>query len=372
MKVAIVHDWLTNPGGAEKVVLAMSEAFPEAPIYTSVYDKAKMPAFSGKDVRTTWLQSLPFGLGRFHKLFPILRVWAFRSLDLSEFDVILSSSSAEAKQVRKRREGQVHICYCHTPIRYYWSHALEYFLHPGFGFLFNILVRIGFVLTLPLMRIADYRAAQRVDEFLANSEEVKKRILKYYRRRAEVVYPPVDVKEFTPAPVGGRGEFFVTVARQVPYKRVDLAVQACAELGLELEVFGTGPEHGKLVKLAGSGSKIQFFDGKDRGQVVRALETARGFIFPAEEDFGIVTVEALAAGAPVVAYGCGGSAEIVESGVTGELFAEQNVESVKDAVQKLLATKYAILQLQNRAKRFGKPLFITKVRKIVRDGVNST
>jgi len=174
-KVAIVHDWLTNMGGAEKVVLALHEAFPEAPIFTSVYTPETMPEFQGLDVRTTSLQKLPPKLRRLHRLFPTMRVKAFRNLDLSAYDIIISSSSAEAKQVRKTRPDQVHICYCHTPIRYYWSHYQEYKKDPGLGRL-NPLIRLAVPFLVPKQRRLDFQAAQNVDLFIANSTEVQKRI----------------------------------------------------------------------------------------------------------------------------------------------------------------------------------------------------
>lgn len=367
-KVAIVADWLTNMGGAEKVVLAMHEAFPEAPIYTSVYEPSKMPAFKGLDVRTTWLQKWPRFIRVFHKFFPVLRVWAFRSLDLSEFDIILSSSSAESKQVRKTRPGQIHICYCHTPIRYYWSHYHEYKKDPGFGKL-NWLIRLAMPFFVPAMKRYDFKAAQEVDFFIANSSEVQKRISRYYKKDSVVVHPPVDIDRFKPA--AKRQNFYVALGRQVPYKRIDLAVKAATELNLPLKVFGNGSQHTELVKMAGPSVSFytdRFGDASDTA-VNEALNNARGYIFPAEEDFGIVQVEALAAGAPVIAYGKGGALDIVEDGVSGILFHEQTVESLKIALKELEATQSAFkpATLRRVAQRFAKVLFISKLQKVVND-----
>ncbi|MDQ5932590.1 MAG: hypothetical protein QG649_675, partial [Patescibacteria group bacterium] len=245
-KVAIVADWLTNMGGAENVVLALAEAFPGAPIYTSTYAPEAMPKFAKYDVRTTYLQRLPRPLRKLHKLLPMLRVNALKHLDLSEFDVIISSSSAEAKQVRKTRAGQIHICYCHTPIRYYWSHYDEYKQDPGFGRL-NWLVRLLMPLIVPGLKRADFEAAQRVDVFIANSTEVQKRITKYYGQPSTVVHPPVDVDRFTPA--RERGDHYVTLGRQVPYKHHDLAVSAATKLNLTLKVYGSGSQHELLRQL---------------------------------------------------------------------------------------------------------------------------
>ncbi len=363
-KIAIVHDWLTNKAGAENVVLALHKAFPGAPVYTSVYTPEKMPDFKNIDVRTTYLQKMPRPLRSLHKFFPYLRVRAFRSLDLSAYDVIISSSSAEAKQVRKSRPDQLHICYCHTPIRYYWSHYREYKKDPGFG-KFNWLVRLAMPLMVPSLKKADYRAAQDVDMFLANSTEVQKRIQRYYKQPSTVLHPPVDVQRFTPQKT--RGEYFVALGRQVPYKRIDLAVQACSELGVPLKVFGSGSEHERLVAMAGL--NVEFFSNRTGDAsdvaVARALESAKGFIFPAEEDFGIVPVEAMAAGAPVIAYGYGGVLDSVTNGETGVLFENQTVESLKAALQKFETEKFLVTVLRNRAKRFDESLFVMKIQNIV-------
>ncbi len=365
-KVAIVADWLTNMGGAERVVLALHEAFPDAPIYTSTFVPDKMPAFAGLDVRTTRLQRLPRPLRKLHKFFPMQRVRAFRDLDLSEYDIIISSSSAEAKQVRKSRPDQIHICYCHTPIRYYWSHYEEYRSDPGFGKL-NWLIRIAMPFFVPPLKKADYQAAQNVNVFVANSTEVQKRIKKYYDKPSTVIHPPVDVDRFEPA--RQRGDYYVAVGRQVHYKRIDLAVAAATELSVPLRVYGNGSEHQQLV--AQAGPTVQFFtdrftDASDAA-VTDALNHARGFIFPAEEDFGIVAVEALAAGAPVIALSRGGSKDIVEDGVSGVLFRDQTTEAVANAIRYTESINFLPGTLRRKAKRFDKSLFITKIRKVVRD-----
>lgn len=362
-KIAIVADWLTNMGGAEEVVLALAEAFPGAPIFTSTYVPEKMLRFHNLDVRTTYLQRLPGPLKKLHKFFPTMRVHAFRRLDLSEFDIIISSSSAEAKQVRKTRPDQIHICYCHTPIRYYWSHYDEYKKDPGFGKL-NWLVRLAMPLFVPRQRKLDYEAAQNIDIFVANSSECQKRIKKYYGRKSTVVHPPVTTSRFAPA--RERGNHYVTLGRQVRYKRYDLAVGACTRLGVPLIVFGNGSEHQNLVDIAGPTIEFRterFGDASDE-EYEKALATAKGFVFPSEEDFGIVSVEALAAGAPVIGYAHGGTIDIVSDGETGVLFAEQEVEDVVAAIKRAEHIKFFPSKLTRTAKRFDKSLFITKMRKI--------
>ncbi len=363
-KIAIVADWLTNMAGAENVVLALAEAFPGAPVYTSVYTPETMPAFDKIDVRTTYLQNLPKPLRRLHKFFPMLRVNAFRRLDLSEFDIIISNSSAEAKQVRKTRPDQIHICYCLTPIRYYWSHYDDYKRDPGFGKL-NWLVRLFMPLIVPGLKRADYEAAQRVDSFIAISTEIQKRITRYYGQPSTIVHPPVDVDRFSPN--RERGDYYVTLGRQVPYKHHDLAVQAATALNVPLKVYGNGSEHERLKQLAGP--TIEFFTERfgnaSDDAVTTALNSAKGFIFPAEEDFGIVSVEALAAGAPVIAFGKAGALDIVQDGESGVLFEEQTTASVAEAIKKAERIDFKPALLRRKAKRFDKGLFITKIHTVV-------
>lgn len=366
-KIAIVTDWITDMGGVARVDIALHEAFPDAPIYTSVYepDALAREHFDGLDIRTTWLQKLPKSLRKLQRLFPMLRVKAFRDLDLSEFDIIISSSSAESKQVRKTRPGQVHICYCHTPIRYYWSHYDEYRKDPGLGKL-NFLVRLAMPILVPPLKRADYRAAQEVDVFIANSSEVQKRIKQYYGKSSTVVHPPVDVDRFTKysQPLSKR-HGYLAHGRQVPYKRVDLAVEACTELGLPLTVSGNGPEHENLI--AKAGETVKFVSNLSDQEVAELFGSVKGFIFPAQEDFGIVQVEALAAGTPVIAYAHGGSEDIIKPGEGGITFRKQNAVSLEGALKEAEQTAFQPATLQRIAKRFHKTLFISKIQKIVND-----
>lgn len=365
-KIAIVADWLTSYGGAERVVVALHEAFPTAPIYTSVYEPepALAEALAGATIRTTWIQRFPHSLRRFHKWFPVIRVWAFRALDLSDYDVILASTIAESKHVRKTRPDQVLISYCHTPVRYYWSHYKDYKKDPGFGH-HNWIVRLLIPLFVPGQRKLDFAAAQKVDVFIANSTEVQKRIQQYYKRPSTVVHPPVEVDRFEPART--RGDYYVALGRQVPYKRIDLAVAAATQLGIPLRVYGNGSEHQRLVAMAGP--TVQFFTdrfGNASDSVVAAsLNGAKGYLFPAEEDFGIVQAEALASGTPVIAYGRGGALDIVQDGESGVLFDSQSVTSLVAAIKKAESITFLPGTLRRKAKRFDKGLFITKIRQVV-------
>lgn len=367
-RVAIVCDFLTVMGGAENVVLAMHEAFPDAPIYTAIYNEKKMPQFKELDVRTSRLQKYPRIIRKYHKLFPTLAVKAMRKLDLSEFDIILTSSYLHGHQVTKTRKDQVVINYCHTPPRYYWSHYDEYRKNPGYGKL-NPIVRTLMPLMVPHQRALDIEAADKVDVFIANSTETQQRIADYYERKSIVIHPPVDTRRF--APSKNRGDHYVTSGRQLPYKRHDLAVNSATALGKKLYVFGDGPMHSQLVESAGPTVEFRtdrFGDASD-AELERLLTTARGFIFGAEEDFGIVTVEALAAGTPVIGYAKAGTLDIVEDGISGVLFKDQTVYSVMQAIKRAEKIQFSPLTLQRKAKRFDKTLFINKIRKVVSDNV---
>ena len=363
-KIAIVHDWLTTAGGAEVVVAEMHKLFPKAPIYTSVYNPSAVPAFKNADVRTTYLQDkLPTKLRYRHTLWPTLRAKAFRALDLSEFDIIISSSSAEAKAVRKTRPDQIHIAYIHTPIRYYWSHYEEFRREFKFGAL-TPFIRPFIPALVKRMRKLDLESIKDIDVLIANSEVTQARIKQYYKRASTVVHPPVDVERFTPAPKGDRSGY-VLWGRHVPYKRFDLAVQAANQLGAQLTIIGSGPDTARLKKLAGP--TVRFVGRVSDKELVRLAQSAKGFLFPNEEDFGISAVEALAAGTPVIAYAKGGALDIVQDGETGVLFDHQTVESLVAAIKRFETMQFLPATLHRKAKRFDKSLFATRILKIVRD-----
>jgi glycosyltransferase involved in cell wall biosynthesis len=366
-KIAIVAEFLNIMGGAENVVLALHEAFPSAPVYTAIYEPEKLvPKFKEIDVRTTWLQKLPSKLRKMHKLFPILQVKAFRDLDLSDFDIIITSSYLNANQVRKTRKDQLLISYCHTPARYYWSHYNQYKKQPGIGRL-DPIIRLLIPLLVPHQRKLDYAAAQKVDLFIANSTETQRRIKKYYNRPSIVIHPPVDVGRFEPA--RERDRYYVTTGRQLPYKRYDLVVAACTKLGIPLKVFGNGPEHKKLVKMAGPTVSFytdRFGDASD-AELENALNHAKGWIYAAEEDFGIVQVEALAAGAPVITYGKGGALDIAQDMESGVLFYQQTTGAVIDAIKRAEQVDFLPATLNRKSRRFDKSLFLTKIKKVVGD-----
>lgn len=365
-KIAIVHDWLTVMGGAEPLVLELHKLFPDAPVYTSVYDKEKMPAFADVHVRTTYLQKiLPKFIRYKHILWPVLRAYAFRKLDLSEFDIIISSSSAEAKAVRKTRPGQIHISYIHTPVRYYYSHYDEFKKEFNFGWL-TPFIRPIIPPFVAWMRRLDLKSVKDIDVFIANSTVTQQRIKQYYKKPSTIVYPPVDVDRFTPSPKGKR-QGYVVWGRHVPYKRFDLAIQACNKLGLPLTVVGTGADTERLKKLAGP--TVRFAGRVSDEELANIVQASKACLFPNEEDFGLVAVEALAAGTPVIAYAKGGALDIVQNGETGVLFNTQSVDALADAIKRFETMSFLPATLHRKAKRFDKRLFATKIQKIVGDAI---
>ena len=365
-KIAIVHDWLTVAGGAEVVVAELHKLFPKAPIYTSVFNPKALPGLKGLDIRTTYLQEkIPAKLRYKHILWPTLRAKAFRALDLSEFDVIISSSSAEAKAVRKTRPDQVHIAYIHTPIRYYWSHYEEFKKEFKLG-IFTPFIRPVIPYFVKRMRVLDLESIKDIDVIIANSEVTQARIKQYYKRSSTVVHPPVDVERFTPPPKGDRSGYILW-GRHVPYKRFDLAVEACNKLGAQLTIIGSGTDTARLKKLAGP--TITFTGRVSDKELVRLAQSAKGFLFPNEEDFGISAVESLAAGTPVIAYAKGGALDIVQDGETGVLFKDQTVESLVAAMKRFETLSFLPATLHRKAKRFDKRLFDTRILKIVADSI---
>ena len=350
-------------GGAEPLLLELHKIYPDAPIYTSVYNKDAMPAFSGCDVRTTYLQKvLPKFIRYNHTLWPVLRAYAFTKLDLSDYDIIISSSSAEAKSVKKSPNA-VHICYCHTPIRYYWSHYDEFRREFNFGIL-TPFIRPFIPFFVKRMRKLDLKSISGIDIFIANSTVTSERIKKYYGRSSTIIYPPIETAKFMPPPNNDRSGF-VMWGRHVPYKRFDLAIQACNKLAIPLTVVSSGPDTNRLKKLAGP--TIKFTGRVSDKKLVDIAQHSKAFIFPNEEDFGMSAAESIASGTPVIAYARGGALDIVQDGETGILFYEQTVDSLIEAIKKLDNYKFLPSTLYRKSKRFDKSLFVTKIRKVISD-----
>lgn len=354
LKVALVHDWLIG-GGAEKVVEALHELYPDAPIYTSYATDEWRQKLNGQ-VRTGYLQSL----GPLRKYLPFLRAWWFSHLDLSNYDLVISSSGAEAKGV-KVGAGTVHINYCHAPTHYYWSRYNDYLKHPGFGLL-DPLARLGLKLFVGPMRRWDHKAAQRPRFMIANSTHTQSEIKKYYGRDSIVIHPPVDVERFSNTSSTKREGFIIT-GRQTPYKRVDLAVTACSAVNAPLTVVGDGPDNKKLKGLAGP--SVTFLDWVSNEEVVMRLQSVQAFLFPGVDDFGISAVEALAAGTPVIAYKGGGALDYVVPGKTGEFFSPQTSEALIQALKSFNPDKYNQDDIKAHAAQFSKKNFTQKLKAYV-------
>ncbi|HSX06287.1 MAG TPA: glycosyltransferase [Candidatus Saccharimonadia bacterium] len=356
LKVAIVQDWLVG-GGAELVVEQLHQLYPDAPIYTS-YSTKEWRSRLDNQVRTGWLQ--PFG--RLRKFIPFLRIWWFTHLDLSEYDLVISSSGAEAKGIRVP-EGTLHINYCHAPTHYYWSRYDEYMERPGFG-AFDWLARIGLRILVAPLRKWDYKAAQRPDYLIANSRHIKAEIKKYYGRDSVVIHPPVYMERFQKSKNRRLPrEGFLIAGRQTPYKRFDIAVAACNQAEELLTVIGDGPDHTRLRKIAGH--DITFL-GKVSDEVAeQEFSSANAFLFPVLDDFGVVAVEALAAGTPVIAYKGGGALDYVIPGKTGEFFTEQTPEALAKVLKNFKPERYSAPAIATFAERFSKENFRRQITQYV-------
>lgn len=359
VRTALVHDYLAQSGGAERVAAALHDLFPGAPLYTSVYDqKATLPCFAGRDIRTSFLQSWPVATRRLHKLALAYYPTAFEQFDFGGYDLVLSSSSAFAKGVITGPDT-CHVCYCHTPARFAWR-PHDYLRQSRRIRLMAPILR-G---VLRNLRTWDIASAQRVDYFIANSHNVARRIRKHYRREVgAVIYPPVQVDKYQPVPQSEIGSHFLVVSRLVGYKRVDLAVQACNALKAPLRVVGTGPEMADLRRKAGP--TIRFLGRLSDAEVAAEYACCRALIFPGEEDFGLTPLECMASGRPVVAYGAGGALETVQEGKTGLFFSEQTTESLAAALLAVGRLPLVPEALQAHAMAFDLPVFQSQMRQFV-------
>jgi glycosyltransferase involved in cell wall biosynthesis len=362
MKVAIVHDYLNQMGGAERVVLALHEIFPEAPVYTSIYDPARVdPAFQHMDIRTSFMQKLPL-VTKHHQPYLPFYPFAMEQLDVRGYDLVLSSSSAFGKGVITKPET-LHICYCHTPMRWCWNYE-EYVEREQLGKVARSI--LPFFITG--LRIWDQTSAMRVDHFIANSPVVAERIRKYYRREAVVIPPPVDVSRF---PFDGNAQpedYFLVVSRLIPYKRIDLAIEACNLLRLPLVIIGGGRDEARLRKMAGP--TIRFMGRLSDQEVLHYFAHCRAFLFPGEEDFGITPLEAQAAGRPVIAYGAGGALASIIDGITGAFFHEQTVESLAAVLAEFNERMYNPYVIHNHALEFDTPRFRRRILQFVEAKLN--
>lgn len=357
-KVAIVTSWISGVGGSERLVYQLHRQFPEAPIYTATYEPDGSKLFKHAQIKTSWMQRLPKFMRR-HQLLTLPRQWHFGHMKLRGYDVVISAGSSEEKAILVVSGKHINICY--TPTLYYWIKPDNYLGGLGSDSV-NPLWRLGLKIMLPAMKRWDRKAARRPDKMYAISTVVQTRIKKFYGRNSEILFPPADLERFE-TDGNQKREGFVVFGRQVTHKRIDLAIAACNELSVNLTVVGDGPEHERLMRMAGP--TIAFKSNVSDDEMVRYIGTAKAFLFPNEEDFGIVAVEAQAAGTPVIAYRGGGALDTVVEGVTGEFFNEQTVDSLSRVIKNFnykLYNRQAILQ---NAERFSNENFAKNVAKAV-------
>lgn len=356
MKVALLHYWLTNVRGGEKVLAALGELFPEADIFTHAYRPERMDGLlGGRRVTESFIARLPLGRRHPQAYLPLLPA-ASRSLNLDGYDLVISSESGPIKGIRKPK-GARHICYCHTPMRYLWDMHEAYYRAAGLGGKLAMRLFTGY------LRREDLKSAESVDRFVANSAFVAERIRRIYGRESTVVHPPVDVEFY------GRGtfpkqDFYLLAGQLIPYKRPELAVEACMRMGRPLVVAGDGSLREKLMRLAGGHPGIRFLGRVSDEVLRRCYAEARALIFPGEEDFGIVPVEAQAAGTPVIALGTGGVLETVRAMETGLFFEKASVDALCGAIEAFEARAWSPEACRANAARFARPRFAAGMRKV--------
>jgi len=367
MKVAIVHDWITNLGGGEECLKELAELFPEAPIYTLVSTKESLQRSNIKEQRVTnsFIQKLPFGNKKYRSLLALFPL-AIEQFDLSEFDVIISSSSSVAKGVLVH-SNQLHICYCHSPIRYAWDLHHQYLkeagLHKGVkGFIAKSI--------LHYIRNWDVSTHYRVDEFIANSEYISKRIKRVYGRSSTVIYPPVRTDHFQFS--DQKEDFYLTVSRLVPYKKVDLIAEAFSKLpNHKLVIIGDGPQMKKVKKISSNVTNIEVKGYQEFEIVKDHMQRAKGFVFAAEEDFGIVPVEAQACGTPVICFGKGGTLETVKNEKTGVYFQKQTPDSIIKAIEKFEKIDFDYKYIREHSQKFKSEKFRNKIKNLIQKRSNA-
>jgi len=353
MKIAIVHDWLVSLGGAEEVILALHKIFPDAPIFTSLLSKECRSYLPDASIQTSFLNKLPMAKKKREWLLPFLPL-AFESFNFKGFDVVISSSAIAAKSIITQPE-QLHICYCHTPTRFLWMPAIDRRMPKNF-----------FAMALATyLRVWDVFAAKRPDFFIANSLNTQANIWKYYRRKSEVVYPPIDFELYKKVPLSKIGNYYLTISRLVWQKRIDIIIRAFIKNGLPLKIVGTGREEKKLKALAKGYKNIEFLGFVDNDTKKELLSHCKAFVFMSFEDFGIAPVEALAAGRPVIAYGQGGALEYVLPHKTGLLVEAQNEEALNNAIHQFEHLNFDPEVCRRQAKKFDFPIFQKRIKEIV-------
>lgn len=357
MKIAIVHDYLNQMGGAEKVVEVFHDMFPAAPIFTSVYVPDNVSKkLQGADVRTSFMQKLPL-VRKFSRQYLAIYPYAFEFFDFSDYDVVLSSSSAFAKGIITGPDT-CHICYCHTPMRFAW----QYYSYIERERLNNF-IRAILPYVVHRVRRWDEITVNRVDHYVSNSHEVERRIRKYYRRNSTVICPPAETHRFRVTEQDDG--YFVIMSRLLPYKKIDIAVQAANMLKVPLKIIGIGRDEERLKEMAGP--TVEFLGRLSDDDVVDCLQRSRALIFPGLEDFGIVPVEAMACGKPVIAYCRGGALDTVIDGVSGMFFREQTPQALADVMSVFRVADYNPYTIRQHAETFDVSVFRRKMRSFIEE-----
>jgi glycosyltransferase involved in cell wall biosynthesis len=362
-KIAIVCDWIKDWGGAEVVLEQILEAFPQADIFTSVFWQEWNPIFEGRKITTSFIQRIPF-LNKSHKLALWLRPLAFESFDLSEYDIVISSTSAESKWVITKPDC-LQICYCHTPTRYFWSHYHEYLKMMEFWGILNWIGKHLAPRKIHSLRQWDFCAAKRPDYFIANSKNTQNRITKYYKRDSEVIYPCIDINRFKYSE--SKEDYYFYIWRCIPYKKFDLLIDAFNENWKKI-IIATNTNN-KLFRELKNKSKnnIHWIYNASDNKIVDLYSKAKGFMFPPEEDFGIVPIEAMASWTPVIAYGKWGALETVIENKTGIFFEEQTVESLNNTIEQFETMQFNAGEIRKHAEQFDKEIFKENIYKFIQD-----
>lgn len=362
MKTAIIHEWFVNYTGSERVVESFTNIWNEADVYALVEflnDQERKIILKGKKANTTFIQQLPYARKKHRYYLPLFPA-AIERFNLSDYELIVSSAHAVAKGVKTKKD-QLHICYCHSPMRYAWDQSEQY-LKGIKGFFAKSFMNY--------LRQWDVKSSENVNFFIANSNHIAEKIKRIYKRNSTVIYPPVDVDKFDVSE--NRDEYYVTASRLVPYKKVDLIVRAFNQMpDKKLLIIGSGPEKEKIKMLAGA--NVEFLGYQPTEQLKEYLKKAKAFVFAAEEDFGIIVVEAMACGTPVIAFNKGGTAESVVNGKTGIHFNEQNPDSIKEAIKEFekRIDYFDVQFIRKHAEKFNRKNFEENIVKFVSDKLSN-
>ncbi|MGA7159897.1 MAG: glycosyltransferase [Bacteroidota bacterium] len=356
LRVALVHDWLTGMRGGEKCLEILCELFPKAPIYTLLHLKGAMsPLIESKTIHTSFLQHLPFIEEKYRMYLPLFP-FAIESFDFSRYDLLISTSHCVAKGA-KPRNNALHLCYCFTPMRYVYEMYDEYFGKGQAG----AATRLAMKIAAPLLRLWDRKSAGRVHHFVAISEHVRQRIVRHYGRDAEIIFPPVDTVRFQASRT--TEGYYLIVSALVPYKKVDLAVRAFNKNGMRLVIVGKGPDEEKLRRIASP--NVEFVGWKRDDELASLYAGCTALVFPGEEDFGIVPLEAMASGKAVIAYGKGGVLETVQEGISGLFFYEQTVDALESAILKAEKMRFDPEKIRKRALQFSQSIYKDALKKFI-------